>query len=70
MCLGGADADAFSTRDAAVGEVLEFLIRMPSFRVMAPEAPHCASFQEDRGADARAVVDGEPLDMKDEIFAQ
>jgi len=69
MGMGRADPDALAACYAARGEILEFLIRMAAFGVVAPETLHGAPFQEHGCPYPRAVMDRKALDMKDKISA-
>ena len=50
--------------DAAFGPKVDFGLERNPLRVMAPGTVQRAAFQENRGADPRPVVDGEPLYVK------
>ncbi len=60
-----ADIDAFQAQLAFLREVLYLLLKAARLGVMAPMAVKVAPFQEDAGADAWSIVDGEPLDIED-----
>jgi hypothetical protein len=59
--------NAFTAIDAALGSVTKFGSGILSFRIVAPETTHGASFQEHRGADARPIVQGKSLNIEDDI---
>ncbi len=55
--------DARAAADAARGVEADFGLRADAFRVMAPEAAQIAALEKDGRTNARAVVDGEALDV-------
>jgi len=67
MSMVRAGLNAFAARDASVGEIADFGTESSPFRVVAPETTHQASLEKNSGADARAIVDRETLDNRDNI---
>jgi hypothetical protein len=67
MGVVGTGDDALTAGDTSFGVVAEFRLRVLSLRIMAPEAAHGASLQKHSGADARAVVQGETLNVKNNV---
>ena len=53
-------ADAFGAVDAGLG------LQLPAFGVAAPAAAQRTPFEEQLGAHARPVMDGEALDVEDD----
>ena len=43
----------------------KFLFGVNGFRVVAPDTPEAAPFEEDRGTNPRAVMNREPFDVED-----
>jgi hypothetical protein len=62
-----AGQDTLATVDAAFGNVAELGFGSLSFRIVTPEAAHGASFEEDRGSDARSIVQRKPLNVENEV---
>lgn len=65
--VGGvwASCDARTACNTPIGVVLDLEVWAPPFRVMTPETAQSASLQKNGGADARAVMYGEALNVKD-----
>ena len=59
--------DTLTTRDASLEKVTEFRFGVLPFWIMTPEAMHGASFQEHGRADARTIVQGETLNVKNNV---
>jgi hypothetical protein len=51
----------------SVGKVAEFRLMTLTLGIVAPETTHRATFEEHSGADARSVVQGEALNVEDNI---
>ena len=60
----GAGFDALAAADASFGEEKDRRRGIQTFRIVAPPALHGTAFEEDRGADSRAVMDRVPLDVE------
>jgi hypothetical protein len=60
-----AGCDTCPTRDTPIREILDLWSRMSSLRIMAPETAESASFQKNGRSNARAIVNGKALNMKD-----
>jgi hypothetical protein len=61
----GADLEAGSARDTPTGMEEEFGVGIDGLGVMTPDAAEATSLQEDRSADAGAIVYGKALDVED-----
>jgi len=59
--------NALTTGNTSFGIIAELRFRVLSFRIVAPEATHGASFEEHSCADARTIVQGKALNVKDYI---
>ena len=68
MGVLGADVGAGAAAGALVGEEGEFGLAASAFGVMAPDTAEGAPLQEDGGADAGAVMDGEAFDVNQATF--
>lgn len=62
-----AGENALAARDTSFGEITELRFGVLSFRIVAPEALHGASFEEHSCADARAIVQGKALDVENNV---
>ena len=62
------DTAAAAAGDAVFPKKLDLGFRPQSFRIMAPAATQRAAFHKHCGTDPRAVMDREPLDIKDNAF--
>ena len=67
MRMAGAYLDAFAAGDAAVGKVTKLGVGMLPFGVVAPEALHGTTLEEHGCANARSIVQGETLDVENNI---
>jgi hypothetical protein len=63
VCLPLAPRGAGSASDAPIWKNLQLGLWPVGFRVVAPDTPHLAPFEEDRRTDSRAVVYGKALDV-------
>ena len=61
-----AHVHAGEATDTPTGVGLNFRFRRKGFRVVTPCAAELATLQKDDGANPGTVVQGEPLDMRDE----
>lgn len=59
-----AGSNTLTTANAPLREELELRLGTDAFGIVAPKAAQRASFQEDSGANARSIVDGESLDIE------
>jgi len=59
--------DALAAGDTSFGYVAELWFRVLPFGIVAPEAAHGASFQEHGCADARSIVQGETLNVENNV---
>jgi hypothetical protein len=59
--------DALTARDTSFGQVAKFGFRVLAFGIVAPEATHGASFEEHSCADARTIVQGEALNVENNV---
>lgn len=66
--LASAHADTGSAAKATIRPQNQLGYRSLTLRVVAPLAVERTSLEEDRGADAGPIVDGEPLDVKDKTY--
>jgi hypothetical protein len=64
--LGLASGDAIATFYTCVWIESNFMTAVDGFGIMAPETTQIAALQKNGGADARAIVQGMPFDIKDE----
>jgi hypothetical protein len=62
----GTNSDAVSANQAAVLEIYEVWLGALALGIVAPPARQRTPFEKDRGPNARAVVQGIALDVKDE----
>ena len=67
MGMIGTGEHALAAGDASFREVAEFRFRVLTFGIVAPEAIHGASLQEHGRAYARTVVQGEALNIKNNL---
>ena len=66
VALPGADGGAPAARNALFGRKEDLGPHGPTFRIVAPDAPQGAPFQEHGGPDPRSVVDRELFHIEDE----
>jgi len=59
------DHETMATADAPQGGEDQLRLSGYPLRVVAPQTVQRAAFEKDRGPDARAIVDGEALDVED-----
>jgi hypothetical protein len=59
--------DALTAGDTSFGYVAKLGFRVLPFGIVAPEATHGASFEEHGCADARAIVQGEALNVENNV---
>ena len=64
----GTECHAGLAADALAGSEEDLAIWRPALRVMAPEAVQRTTFQKYRRADARTILDREPLDLEYATF--
>jgi len=62
----GAGAHAIGAADAVLGLVVQLGSPPDAFGVMAPDAGQGAAFEEDGGADTRAIVQGIAMDVENQ----
>jgi hypothetical protein len=67
MGMVGTRKNTLAAGDTAFGTVAKLRFRVLPFRIVAPEAAHGASFEEHSCADARTIVQGEPLYVEDDV---
>ncbi len=60
--------DTIATADAVRFPQHDLWVRMNGFGVAAPRAAERAALEEHRRADARPILDREPLDIEDQAF--
>lgn len=65
-----AELDARAAPYAAFWHEGEFRLPLLAFGVVAPLASQRATFEENGGADAGAILDGIPLDVEDDSLSQ
>jgi len=63
----GAGEYTLATGDTPFGNVAKLRFRVLPLGIVAPEAAQRATFEEDRGADARAIVQGEALYVENNV---
>ena len=59
--------DALTAGDTSFGYVAKLGFRALSFGIVAPEAPHRAPLEEHSCADARTIVQGETLNVENNV---
>ena len=59
--------DALPAGNASISEIAKLGFGVLPFRIVAPEAAHGTAFEEHGGADARTIVQGEALDVKNNV---
>jgi hypothetical protein len=59
--------DALAAGDASFRKVAKLRFGVLPFGIMAPETAHRASFEEHSCADARTIVQGETLNVKNNV---
>ena len=67
MGMVGTRKNTLAAGDTAFGKVAKLRFRVLPFRIVAPEAAHGASFEEHSCADARTIVQGEALNVENNV---
>jgi hypothetical protein len=68
MGLGGTDGDAFIAVNTVLRIKKQLWPAVDGLGIMTPRTAHIAAFQKNGGADARPVVQAEPLDVCNQPF--
>jgi len=66
MRLIGTSRNAFAASDATLREKLNFRLRSPALRIVAPKAAQGATFQKHCRPNSWPIVNGEALNVEDQ----